>query len=185
VVINLPTEGLARRDFETLAPTGTLAFTYAGRRLFSFLDFLCFLAALAGGWYLLARRPWPRLRIGLAIVLVPLTLSWFASGPITEVLASLTAGSILAVVGFLAMQLTAQLREQRAARLALAPDPFLEEAAARPSARPGAPAAHPAPPPPAAPTSPPAAEEKSEDAPGTPGTPPPDSPPSKRKKKED
>jgi hypothetical protein len=128
VEIDIPTEGLVRRDFKTLAPVGTLGFWYSGRRLFAFLDFLACAGALAGAYLLFARRPWPRARLVLVVLIVPGVLAAFAGGALRELLVSVLAGGGLVCLGHLLLYLRGRYQDYRAARLALAPDPFLEEA---------------------------------------------------------
>jgi hypothetical protein len=134
------TRGLVLRRFETLAPVGDLRFFYVGRTAFSAIDFLAFAAAAAGAWLLLRKLRWHPLHAGALLIALPLVIAWFTRGPAAEVFTSIMAGG---AVAFLVAGTAAALRlirERRAARLALAPDPFLEEA----------PAPKPPPPPPKA-----------------------------------
>jgi len=129
IQIALPTEGFVKHSFHTLAPVGSLTFSYAGRRLFSLVDFFGFVLAAWIAYRLLVRKPWPRLQLGLLLMGVPLVLSWFTRAPLTEVFTSLCFGSTIVCLGFVYLPQRDRWRDHRATRLALAPDPFLEEAA--------------------------------------------------------
>jgi hypothetical protein len=135
------TRGLVLRRFETLAPVGELRFAYAGRTAFSAIDFLAFAAAAAAAWLLLTRTRWSPLHAGALLIALPLVIAWFTRGPVAEVFTSILAGGAIA---FLVAGTAAALRfarTRRAARIAMAPDPYLEEAP---------PAPRPPPPPPKA-----------------------------------
>lgn len=117
-----------RYDFETLAPVGSLSFAYVGKTLFRVLDFSAFLAALVGGWLLLRKAKWSKARTALAVVFAPLIGVWLFRGAAVEIFTSLLAGGILLFAALAAAAVAARVRKVRAARRALAPDPFLEEA---------------------------------------------------------
>jgi len=129
---------------------GTLSFTYVGRNLYSFVDFLVFLAAAGLGWVLVRRPGRGRAAAAVLLLLVPLCLAWFASGASVEVFTSLLAGGAAAFVLLGALRLRMALAERRAARFSLPPDPYLEDAA-RPEKKEAEPAAAAAPAPAAAP----------------------------------
>jgi len=128
VDIEIPTRGYVKHDFETLAPVGTLSFFYVGRGLFSFIDFLAFLVALLAGYLLLFRVRLQKPLAALFLVFVPLCLVWFSRGAIVEIFTSLFAGGFLLFAGLSAASLWRGVKGYREARLALAPDPYLEEA---------------------------------------------------------
>lgn len=125
-----------RHDFETLAPVGSLSFVYVGRTLFRLADFAAFLLALGGGWLLLRKARWSVARTAILVIFVPLACVWFTQGAVVEIFTSLLAGGVLLFVGLTAVAAAAKVKECRAARLAIAPDPFLEEAHPRPQAPP-------------------------------------------------
>lgn len=129
VDVEIPTRGLVVRSFDTMARSGTLEFTYVRGALFRFADFLAFAAALVAGWWLLARKRWPLLRCAVLLVFVPLALLWLSSGALGEIAASLLAGGTLALAASMLVRATRWLRGWRSARVAFAPDPFLEDAA--------------------------------------------------------
>jgi hypothetical protein len=133
-------------EFETLASTGSLGFAYIGRTLFAFLDFLAFVAAIAGAYFLVVRAR-RRMAGFVACVFLPLVLVWFSKGAIVDFFTSLLAGGVAFFLGFLAVRAWKGMKEMRAARKSPSPDPYLEEAVvpapAAPPAGPAAPAATP------------------------------------------
>ncbi len=129
VDVEIPTRGYVRHDFETLAPLGALSFSYISRGFFSFLDFLAFLLAAGCGYLFTVRFGWRKLTWAAVLIFIPLVLVWFSQGAIVELFSSLLAGSVLFFLVLLALHLGKKMKECRAARLALAPDPYLEEAA--------------------------------------------------------
>ncbi len=132
--IELPTRGYIPQEFETLAPVGTLSFSYAGRTLFSFADFLAFAAALAAGIAVARKLAKSVCWIAAAFVALPLVGVWFTSGAAGEIFTSFLAAGIVLCVVLAVPSFTSRYRTWRAARLALAPDPFLEEAKKEPPA---------------------------------------------------
>jgi hypothetical protein len=126
--IEIPTHGYVPQRFESMAPAGSLRVYYVGRRLYSFLDFCAFVAAIAGAYSLVRFARWPKLQASTALVFAPLVLVWFSSGAITELFASAFLGSsvFFAFLGLMGLQ--GSWRSFRASRKAMAPDPFLEEA---------------------------------------------------------
>jgi hypothetical protein len=143
--VEIPTRGFVERDFETLAPVGTLRFTYIDRDLYSFLDFLACVLAAAGGWLLVRRPGRGRIAAAVGLVFLPLVLVWFSEGAGAEIFTSILAGGALAfaILGVLSLRRSAA--EWRAARLSLPPDPYLEGAPEPAKPKPAAPS--PAPPP--------------------------------------
>ncbi len=130
--LELPTRGYIPQEFETLAPVGTLSFSYAGRTLFSFADFLAFAAALAAGIVLARRLPKP-VWIAAGWIALPLVGVWFTSGAAGEIFTSFLAAGIVLCIVLAVPTVTSRYRAWKASRLALAPDPFLEEAKKAPA----------------------------------------------------
>ena len=129
VDIPLTVDGLAHRGFESMSPVGDLSFFYSGRTLLAFFDFLVFLGAAVGVFYLLKLKPWTtRFRLGLLACLVPIILTWFSRGAAADIFVSVFLGAMMVCVFYAVRHLVAKYREFRATRLAMAPDPFLEEA---------------------------------------------------------
>ena len=119
--------------FQTLAPEGELRFFYCDRKLYWLFDFLVLAACLAGGAAWMRARPASRLWIALGLILVPLCLAWFAVGDGAEPFVSATLGGALLAAGLLASYLKRTWVAWREARLAAAPDPFLEEGPEKPA----------------------------------------------------
>ncbi len=128
VTLDLPTRGMSLHRFETLSPVGTLSFVYLESTLHRLADFLAFVLALTAGWLLVAKARWTFFRLGVVFIFLPLALTWFTTGPITEVSTSLLAGGVGALLLTGAARVRTALRHRRSEKLALAPDPFLEEA---------------------------------------------------------
>ena len=143
VDIDVPTRGYVQHDFETLASPGDLRVVYVGRALYTFLDFLAFLVALAGGYVVMFKLRLSKLTAFVAVIFVPLALVWFSRGAIVEIFTSFLLGGIVLCACVAVAAAARALREYRQARLAFAPDPFLEdvEAAAGVSPEAGAPEA--------------------------------------------
>ena len=133
-----PTQGRLFR-FQTLAAAGDVRFSYCGRKLFWLVNILALAAIVALGAFLDRRRHASRLWIALGGTLVPLLLAWFAVGDGAEPFVAATCGGVLLSGVFLLARLRAAYGGWREARLATAPDPFLEEAPEHP-AGPAAPA---------------------------------------------
>ncbi|MCY3023707.1 MAG: hypothetical protein NTW87_32400, partial [Planctomycetota bacterium] len=144
---SFPTEGRLFR-FQTLAPIGTVSFSYCGRKLFWLLDILVFIAALALGWYVTSQRhgkpgepkgearhrlPLPRLWTCLAFILIPLCVRWFAISDFREPFTAWYWAGLVLAAAFLAVRLKTSWLAWREARLASGPDPFLEEAPEHPA----------------------------------------------------
>ncbi len=127
ISLDLPTRDLVPVRLETLSPVGTVRFTYVGRRLFTFLDLVAFLGAIAGGYYLVAYRRLSRLKVVGALVAVPLVAAWFTDSAIAEIYNSFFAGGIALALLLVVMEGVSHLKAFRAARRRLPPDPYLEE----------------------------------------------------------
>lgn len=125
--LEIPTRGYVQHEFETLASVGTLSFFFVDRTLFSFLDFLAFLVALGAGFFLLKRVGWPKSVTAVVFVFIPLALVWFAQGAVVEIFTSFLTGGLLLFLIIVVTVLGKKLGAYRARKLALAPDPYLEE----------------------------------------------------------
>ncbi len=130
VDVEIPTRGYVPREFETLAPAGSLGFAYIGRTLFGFLDFLAFLAALAGAYLLTVRLGRRKMAAAVLCVFLPLVLVWFSRGAIVDVFTSLLAGGAVFFLALLTFWAGKKVMEMRAARRSAPSDPYLEEAVA-------------------------------------------------------
>src|SRR6185436_997455 len=107
-----------------------------GRTLFAATDLVAFLAAVAAGAFLVRRARWPLLRSGIALVFLPLALVWFSPGAAGEVATAILAGGALVWAAAAGGEILKRARGHRLARLAAAPDPYLEEAPAKPKEKP-------------------------------------------------
>lgn len=127
IQIDIPTEEYELYRFDTLAPRGELQFFYMGWKLFWFLDFLAFVVALVATYLLLTQWVQAPVRAASIVLFVTLMLSWFATGPLGSMFTSVFLG-VIAVCGFFGVRdLSQRVVKLRRERLALEPDPFLEE----------------------------------------------------------
>ncbi|MBI4615388.1 MAG: hypothetical protein HY720_17355 [Planctomycetes bacterium] len=124
IEIELPTEGLVRHRYGTLAPEGTLDFWFVEWKFYAFVQFLMIVLAAGGSHVVLARRQGRKLQVGLLLVLVPFLALVFAGGALAEFLAAATTGAFL-VAGYQGARfLWTKYREHQAARKES--DPYLE-----------------------------------------------------------
>jgi hypothetical protein len=169
----LPVEGLQLYTFECRAREGSLRATYSRPALFYFIEVLFYLAALIGGLVMVRVYALSRRWVLLGLTAAPLTIAWFLQSAWVGLFAAAFWGGVSAALVFGVLWCRERLRAWRAARLALAPDPFLEEApAAPPSSLSGvssgtSPASQSSPPEPAAAAAEPPAPSTSAGAPPT------------------
>lgn len=127
VVGKFTTQGRLFR-FQTLAPVGTVSFSYCNRKLFWLFDVIVFFAAIFLGWFLVKKHGVSRLWVCLGFIVVPICIGWFVTSDGGEPFVSwLAAGIVLAITSIVA-HLRQMRQNWREARLAVAPDPYLEEA---------------------------------------------------------
>ena len=157
-----PTDGHLFR-FQTLAPRGIVELTYYDRKLFWLIDILVFLGAIGLSWFLIARRKYSALSVCLAFLIVPLCAGWFLSPAAAEPFDWwFMAGELIAAFCVLLWAWRGWFA-WRQTRIALAPDPYLEQAGDQPAGPAGAPPPLPTEPPsPGQPPAPPAADESGE-----------------------
>jgi hypothetical protein len=129
--IHLPVQGLARYSFEALAPRGSLRLTYLSPSLYFFLLPLAAAVIFGAGLLLCRRLPARKTRIALAALLLPLAAAWFSSDTLAVLFLAAAAGGAALLLALLWPAARRRYEEWRAARWALAPDPFLEEAPAK------------------------------------------------------
>ncbi len=148
IVIDVPTEGYHLYRFDTLAPAGEVRFFYAGNRLYWLADFLAFIAALLGTRLVMTRFARSERDAAIVILVATAALTWFLRGPALGFATSVFLGAAAMAAWRGLVHVRGRWQARRATRLALAPDPFIEEAPAKPPE-----------PPPAPPPAPPAAGE--------------------------
>ena len=129
--------------FQTLAPIGTLSAGYCNRKLYWVIDIAVFLAALAAGFALTRRRDQPRtsrftfslprLPFCIGFTVLPLCISWFLVSDAAEPFLAWLGAALFVSASFTLVFAREIWSGWRQSRLALAPDPFLEEAEAAPS----------------------------------------------------
>ncbi|HYG77335.1 MAG TPA: hypothetical protein VEK08_20180 [Planctomycetota bacterium] len=113
---------------QTLAPQGQVTLNYCDRKLFWLFDALIFAGALAVGWTLISRKKAPALWICIASVVVPLCIEWLVTSDAGELFAAWLLAGVLLSGACAATRLRNGWNQWRESRLALAPDPYLEDA---------------------------------------------------------
>jgi hypothetical protein len=88
---------------------------------------------MTAAYIMLRHTRWRKSTAIFVIVFVPLVLIWFSRGAVVEVFSSMFAGGVLVLVLLLVGLLYTKLKEIRASRLSMAPDPYLEEAEPAPA----------------------------------------------------
>jgi hypothetical protein len=125
---SLPTENLKKSCFSSFAPVVELELSYMAPKLFYFLEVAIFLLVLAGGLLLGLMANIPRLWTSVGAVLLPLFLAWLLWSPVSILLWAGFWGGLLAALTFAVLWTAPRVADWRKARLAMAPDPYLEEA---------------------------------------------------------
>lgn len=113
---------------ETLAPIGTVTLNYADRKLFWLFDAAIFAATLALGWYLISRRKYSALWVCLIACFLPLCMAWLVTSDAGELFAAMLVAGVILNANYGIQWMNGRLHTWREGRLALAPDPFLEDA---------------------------------------------------------
>ena len=130
IVGSFTTQGRIFR-FQTLAPQGTIKVSYIDRKLFWLLNVIVFIAALAIAWHLTRRRKFPALWVALGCLLPPLCLMWFVTSDMGAPFAAWFLAGIIFAAATLLSRGHSLWSDWREASVAMAPDPFLEEAPER------------------------------------------------------
>ncbi|MCZ6795781.1 MAG: hypothetical protein O7J95_19410 [Planctomycetota bacterium] len=114
--------------FASFAPTAELDVYYATPGIFEFLHALAFALVLAAGLLLPLKLGYPKLWASVVAVAAPLVLTWFFDDPVSGLFVTATVAGALVALFFAGERFLGGFRAWRASRLALAPDPFLENA---------------------------------------------------------
>lgn len=122
--------------FQTLSPVGTLKLSYCNQKVFHLFSAVVLLVALFGGWFLIRRRGFSALAVCTVLLLTPLCLSWLVTSDGGQPLSAWLAGAVLLSVALLLRRVREAYDNWREARIAMAPDPFLEDAVAATSVPP-------------------------------------------------
>ena len=116
--------------FSSMAPIGDLGLSWTTPSIFVFSEIFLFLIVLVGGTILIRRLNLNRNWATFNLTWIPGLPAWFIEGPLAgPFAAAFLAGSLLMVANGLAL-LRRSYGQWRVERLALAPDPFLEDAPA-------------------------------------------------------
>ena len=132
--IDLPTDGLVVRRFDTLAPRGTIGFWFLGSKTYAFLQVLLLVVAVAGTHRLLSRHPgceraWQGAILAVAL---PFLAQAFLGGAAGEFLAAASLGAFAGVVGHGGRRVAGRVRDSRES--AKGGDPYLDVAPQKKSA---------------------------------------------------
>ncbi|MEM7263020.1 MAG: hypothetical protein AAF488_13595, partial [Planctomycetota bacterium] len=125
---DLQTRGYRLERLESLAPRGDVRVTYVASNVFWAIDCLAFLIAILGLWAVLRLPGVPHLRTMVTALAVGMVFVWFSGEAGSEIARSAVAGFAVASVIVLLGDAKRAMGRFRRRRLALAPDPFLEEA---------------------------------------------------------
>lgn len=123
------TQGHSNHSFSSMARTGSLSLSWTTPSLFIFTEALFFVAALIGGLFLVSRFQLSAGWTSFNIFWVPLIPAWFIDGPgAGPFFAAVIAGGFLLLITA-ASSLKSAFSQWRLERIAMAPDPYLEDAA--------------------------------------------------------
>ena len=123
------TESKSLFSFSCMARTGTLNLSWTTPALFVFSEVLLFFVVLIGGTVLIRKLGLNRLWATFSFAWVPLVPAWFLDGPAAGPFAAAFLGGCLLLLLAIASSLRKAFGQWRIERIALAPDPYLEEAA--------------------------------------------------------
>ena len=126
--MKLPTQDRALIPLHTLAPVGTFTLSYASRSVSRGLEILLFLLAIGLGYWLIFKAGHPHLWVCVGIIAVPGLFAWFADRGWREVFESGVTGGVSFCALLALLYVVARIKVWRENRLALAPDPFIEDA---------------------------------------------------------
>ena len=122
------TKGNTLYTFSSMAPTGGLSFSWTTPSIFVFTEILLFLLVLVGGTILIRRMELNRNWATFNLTWIPGLPAWFIEGPLAGPFAAAFLAGLLLMLATGISLLGKALGQWRVERLALAPDPFLEEA---------------------------------------------------------
>ena len=136
-------EGTELHMFSTMARAGSVSLRYMTPSLFIFLQGSLFLLTAVGGLLLVRKIGWSELWVVVGLTAGPLVIAWFLETGTAGLFSAGFYGGLalgaLVLIGRTAHCVGEWRQARETERLALAPDPFLEEA--EPGAKPGSGAA--------------------------------------------
>ena len=121
-------QGKAVYSFSCMARTGGLKLSWTTPSILGFTKVLFFAAALIGGSILTRRLSLNPIWTSVNFTWVPLIPAWFLDGPAAETFSAAFFGGIALLLLTAALRLKSTYSQWRLERIALAPDPYLEDA---------------------------------------------------------
>ena len=115
-----------------MARTGKLGFSWTTPSILGFSKLLFFAAALIGGSILTRRLSLNPAWTSINFTWVPLIPAWFLDGPTAEIFSAAFFGGIALLLLTAARRLKSAYGQWRLERIALAPDPYLEDTEDKP-----------------------------------------------------
>ncbi len=122
------TKGNALYTFSSMAPIGDLDFSWTTPSIFVFSEILLFIIVLVGGTILIRRMDLNRNWASFNFTWIPGLPAWFIEGPLAGPFAAACMAGLLLMTATAISLLRSSYGQWRLERLALAPDPFLEDA---------------------------------------------------------
>ena len=124
------TESKSLYSFSCMARTGTLGLSWTTPTLLVFTDVVLFFVVLIGGTILIRKLALNRLWAAFNFTWAPLVPAWFIDGPAAGPFSAAFYGGTLLLLVTILGSLRKSFTQWRLERMALAPDPYLEEAVA-------------------------------------------------------
>ena len=121
-------QGKAVYSFSCMARTGSLNLSWTTPSILGFTKALFFAAALIGGLVLTRKLSLNPVWTSVNFTWVPLIPAWFLDGPASEAFSAAFFGGIALLLLTAALRLKSAYSQWRLERIALAPDPYLEDA---------------------------------------------------------
>lgn len=121
------TEGNRLYSFSSMASVGRLSLSWTTPAIFVFTEIVLFVAVLIGGAFLIRRFNLNRTWATFNLTWLPLVPAWFLEGPAAGPFTAAFCAGLVLMLGAGFAFLRQAFGQWRLERLALAPDPFLED----------------------------------------------------------
>mgnify|MGYP001369962136 FL=1 len=121
------TQGKAIYSFSCMARTGSLGLSWTTPSILGFTKVLFFAATLIGGSILMRKLSLNPGWTSVNFTWVPLIPAWFLDGPAAETFSAAFFGGVALLLLTAARRLKSAYSQWRLERIALAPDPYLED----------------------------------------------------------
>jgi len=134
-------DGTEFHAFSTMARDGSLRVRWVSPSLFVFAQLVLFLVVAVGGLVAVRKLAWSELWVVVALTCGPLVVAWFLESGSAGIFSAAFYGGVVLGILILVRRIGARVRDWRLERLALAPDPYLEDAASETAPSEAAPSA--------------------------------------------